>query len=119
MQDTGPLSDHVDEFILRRHWLSKADLLIGGLYCFNYGGFFFLKLKRDKACFVVFTLDKDRTCMEKANIDFGFLVILLVEEWIFQVLELAKDNFLGFELIFASNSIWIVASQISLHELPV
>ena len=55
--------------------------------------------------------------MEEANVDFRLLLILLVNQRFFQILELSQDDLFRFQFVFVQDRVRVVPSHLRLNEL--
>ena len=100
MQACRPLTDHLDELVFSSYLLQESHLLARLSDRLDDGFFLFLELQWDQACFAfIKTLNEDRTSVQETDIDLRFVLILLVNEGLFQVLEFLQDDFLGLQLV--------------------
>ena len=120
MKTARPLSDHLNELILRGDWLFEAHLLVCLLDRFYNGFLLILEVQGDEASLtIVQSFDEDWTCMQEADIDLRLVQVLLIKQWFFKVLQLFQDHLFGLQFVLTTNRIRIIALQLGLSELLV
>ena len=118
VQTARPFPDHLNELILRGDRLLKPDLLVRLLDRLNYSLLLLLEFERDEAHFpLIQPLYKDRTGMQEAYIYLRLIYVLLIDQRVFQILQLSQDHLFRLELILAPDRVRVVPPHLRLNRL--
>ena len=118
VQTARPFPDHLNELILRGDRLLKPYLLVRLLDSLNYSLLLLLEFERYQAHFpLIQPLYKDRTGMQEAYVYLRLIDVLLIDQRVFQILQLSQDHLLRLEFILAPDRVRVVPSHLCLDRL--